>query len=91
MRGTAMRNTKNGNCENENPPRAQRTYLKLAIGPSWDLDDHVQDGLLLVGVEGDVVEGRHGHAILFDVDAVLEGVGGADLADAVRGGGHRGG
>ena len=60
-------------------------YLKLSIGPSGNLDNHVQDGLLLVGIEGNIVEGRDGHAILLDVDAVLEGVGSRDLADAVSG------
>lgn len=65
------------------------TDLELGVGPAGDLDDHVQDGLLLVGVEGDVVEGRDGDAILLDVDAVLEGVGRSDLAHLVGGGGHR--
>lgn len=66
------------------------TYLLLGVGPAGDLDDHVQDGLLLVGVERDVVEGRDGHAILLDVDAVLEGVRSADLArgEDARGVGH---
>ena len=32
------------------------TYLHLSIGPSWDLDDHVQNGLLLVGIQRDIVE-----------------------------------
>ena len=66
------------------PPNGQHhqcnTYLLLGVGPAGDLDDHVQDGLLLVGVERDVVEGRDGHAILLDVDAVLESVRSADLA-----------
>lgn len=60
------------------------THLKLSIGPSRDLDHHVQNGLLLVGVEGNVVEGRDGNAILLDVDAVLEGIGSGDLAESVR-------
>ena len=34
-----------------------QTYLKLAIGPSWDLNDHVQDSLLLVGIQRDIMEG----------------------------------
>lgn len=58
----------------------QNTHLLLSVGPAGDLDDHVQDGLLLVGVERNVVEGRDGDAILLDVDAVLEGVGSTDLA-----------
>jgi len=31
-------------------------YLHLGIGPSWNLDDHVQDSLLLIGIQGDVVK-----------------------------------
>jgi hypothetical protein len=61
------------------------THLHLAIGPARDLNDHVQDGLLLVGVQRDIVEGRDGHAILLDVDAVLQRVGAADLAGLVGG------
>lgn len=30
--------------------------LHLCVGPSGNLDDHVQDGLLLIGVEWDVME-----------------------------------
>ena len=60
------------------------SYLQLGVGPAGDLDDHVKDGLLLIGVEGDVVEGRDGDAILLDEDTVLEGVGLGDLADGVR-------
>lgn len=63
-----------------------RTCLHLGIGPARDLDDHVEDRLLLVGVEGDVVEWRNGNAILFDVDAVLKGVRGSDLPRRVVGG-----
>lgn len=59
------------------------TYLKLCIGPSWDLNDHVQNGLLLVGIERDVVEGRDADAILGDVNTVLEGVGGTNLVGFV--------
>jgi hypothetical protein len=57
------------------------TYLHLAIGPSWDLNDHVQDGLLLIGVQGDIVERRDGYAILLDVDAVLQSIRSSDLSD----------
>jgi len=59
------------------------TNLKLAIGPSWDLNDHVQDGLLLVGIERDIVEGRNRNSILLDVNAVLKSVRRGDLADGV--------
>ena len=65
-------------------------YLLLGVGPARDLDDHVQDGLLLIGVEGDVVEGRDGHAILLDVNTVLQRKGLGDLADGVRHGGRCG-
>ena len=63
-------------------------YLLLGVGPARDLNNHVQDGLLLVGIEGDVVEGRDGLAILLDVDAVLKGVRSRDRADGVLGGRH---
>ena len=59
-------------------------YLLLGVGPTGDLNDHVQDGLLLVGIERNVVEGRHGDAVLLNEHTVLEGVGRADLADGVR-------
>lgn len=61
------------------------SYLKLGVGPSWDLDDHVQDGLLLVGVQRDIVERREWLAILLDVAAVVESVLCADRANAVFG------
>lgn len=63
-----------------------RTYLELGIGPSRNLDNHVQDGLLLVGIERNIMERRNGLAILLDVDSVLEGVGSRNLADGVVGG-----
>lgn len=66
-----------------------RAHLKLAVGPSRNLDNHVQDGLLLVGIERNVVKGGHGDAILLDVDAVLQSVLGGNLADGVSR--HRGG
>lgn len=62
------------------------TYLHLGIGPSWHLNNHVEDSLLLVGVQRNVVERRARLAILLDVDAVLESVGGVDLAGSVDGG-----
>ena len=65
-----------------------RPYLLLGVGPAGDLNDHVEDGLLLVGIEGDVVEGRDGLAILLNVNTVLQGVGLADLADGVGHGGR---
>jgi hypothetical protein len=59
--------------------------FKFAIGPSWDLNDHVQDSLLLVGIEGDVVEGGDWNTILLDVDAVLQSVRSGDLSSLVLG------
>lgn len=63
-------------------------YLELGVGPSRDLNNHVEDGLLLVGIEGNIVEGRDGNAILLKVDTVFQGVGRSNLANAV-GGRHR--
>lgn len=61
------------------------THLHLGVGPAGHLNDHVEDRLLLVGIQRDVVEGRDGHAILLDEDAVFEGVGGANLPGSVDG------
>lgn len=60
------------------------SYLLLGVGPAGDLNDHVQDGLLLIGVERNVVEGRDGDAILLNEHTVLESVWGTNLADRVR-------
>ena len=62
---------------------AMVSYLKLSVGPSWDLDDHVQNGLLFIGVKGDIVESGERRAILLDEAAVLESVGRPDLAGGV--------
>lgn len=59
------------------------TDLKLGVGPARNLNNHVEDGLVLVGIQGNVVEGGDGDAILLDVDPVLEGVRGGDLAGGV--------
>ena len=59
------------------------THLHLRVGPAGDLNDHVEDGLLLVGIQGDVVPCRDGLAVLLDEDAVLERVGRSDLAGGV--------
>lgn len=61
----------------------QEAHLKLGVGPARNLNHHVQDGLLGIGVQGNIVERRDGDAILLDVHPVLEGVGGSDLADGV--------
>lgn len=62
----------------------ERPYLLLSVGPAGDLNDHVQDLLLLVGVEGDIVEGRDGDAILLNVNTVLQRVRLSDLANGIR-------
>lgn len=56
-------------------------YLLLGVGPAGDLNNHVQDALLLIGIKGNIVEGRDRDAILLDVHPVLQGVGLANLAD----------
>lgn len=60
-----------------------RAYLLLSVGPARDLNNHVQDVLLLIGVERDIMERRDGDAILLVVDTVLQRVGLANLADGV--------
>lgn len=62
------------------------SYLELRIGPSRDLNDHVQNGLLLIGKQRDIMEGRERCAILLDEATVFESVGGPDLAGSVLGG-----
>ena len=62
---------------------SETTHLLLGVGPAGNLNNHVQDGLLGVGVEGNIVEGRDNNAILLDVNAVLQGVGSTDLAGGV--------
>jgi len=64
---------------------SSKTYLHLSIGPAGNLNNHVKNRLLLIGIEGDVVEGRDWDAILLDEDAVLESVGRSDLAGLVGG------
>lgn len=59
--------------------------LHLAICPSWDLNDHVQDSLLLIGIKGDIVERRNWNSILLDIDTVLQSVWSSDLSDSVFG------
>lgn len=61
------------------------SYLHLSIGPAGHLNDHVEDGLLWVGIERDIVERRDGLAILLDKDAVLQGIWGSNLPDGVIG------
>lgn len=62
-----------------------QSYLLFGIGPAGDLHDHVQNGLLLVGIQRDVMEGRDGDAIPLDEDTILECVRLANPADGVFG------
>lgn len=45
--------------------------LHLGVGPSGDLDDHVQDAIVEICEERDVVEGRDDVAVVLDVHAVF--------------------
>ena len=45
--------------------------LHLSVSPARYFNDHVEDAAVLVGKEGDVVEGRDDTAILFDINAVF--------------------
>lgn len=46
-------------------------YFHLGVGPTGDLDDHVEDAIVLVGEKRDVVEGGHDSAVLLDVDSMI--------------------
>lgn len=69
--------------EHSTQSRKSITYFHLSIGPSRNLNDHVQDGVLLIGIQRNIVEGRDRLAIFGDVDAVLQGVWSSDLMDTV--------
>ena len=45
--------------------------LKLGVGPTRDLYNHVEDAIVLVGKERDVVEGGDDGSVLFRIDAVF--------------------
>jgi hypothetical protein len=45
--------------------------LELGVGPTGDLDDHVEDAIALVGEERDVVEGGDDGPVLFGIDAMI--------------------
>ena len=45
--------------------------LELGVGPTGDLDNHVEDAIALIGKERDVVEGRDDSSTVFRVDAVF--------------------
>jgi hypothetical protein len=59
------------------------THLHLGIGPAGHLNNHVEDGLLLVGIERNVVPWRDELPVLLNEDTVLERVGRADSAGGV--------
>jgi len=59
------------------------THLHFRIGPARYFDNHVQDGLALVGIERDIVEWRDRLAILLGEDAVLKSIGRADPTSGV--------
>lgn len=59
---------------NEDTFESTLTHLLLSVRPSWNLDHHVQDRLLLIGIQRDVMERRDRLAILLDVAAVVESV-----------------
>lgn len=61
----------------------QHTHLHLCVGPAGHLNNHVEDRLLLVGIQRDVVPWRDELAVLLNEDAVLERVGRADSAGGV--------
>ena len=63
------------------------THLHLGISPSWNLHDHVENSLLLIGIQRDIMKWGQRCSILFDVDAVLKCVGCPILSDRVSGGG----
>jgi len=43
----------------------------FGVGPTGDLDDHVEDAITLISEERDVVERRDGLVVLFDVDTMF--------------------
>lgn len=59
------------------------TDLHLSIGPTRNLDNHVEHSLLLIGVQGDVMEWGQGYSILLNVDTMLQGIGGPILSDRI--------
>jgi len=65
--------------------------LELCVGPTRDLDNHVEDAIALVGKERDVVEWGDDGSILFRIDAMFEGVGSTDDTRRELGNHRRGG
>ena len=58
-----------------------RTDLHLCLSPPRDLNNHIEHRLLVVGIEGNVVEGRAWLPVLLDVDAVLRRMSSANFPD----------
>lgn len=57
--------------------------LHFGVSPSGNLNNHVQDSLLFIGIQGDVMKGGHGLAILFDENSVLQSVGSTNSTGCV--------
>ena len=45
--------------------------LELGVGPTGDLDDHVEDTIVLVGKERNVVKRGDDGSIMFGIDAMF--------------------
>ena len=45
--------------------------LEFGVGPTGDLDNHVEDAIALIGKERDVVEGRNDRSVFFEIDTVF--------------------
>jgi hypothetical protein len=51
---------------------SQHAYLHLGIGPSWDLNDHVQDALCLIVPQWEIVEERGWLTVNLEIGAALQ-------------------
>lgn len=58
-------------------------YLHLGISPPRDLHYHIQHRLLVIGIEGNVVERGDHNSVLLNVDAVLQGIGSTNLPGGI--------
>jgi len=58
--------------------------LHLCVGPPWDLNNHVEESLLLIGIERNIVEWRNWDTISLDVDTMVNGVGLRNFSHRVR-------
>jgi len=57
--------------------------LDLGVGPTGDLDNHVEDAIVLIVKERDVVEGGDDGSVLFRIDTMFEGVGSTNDTNGV--------